>query len=71
MRIRIVPILGFIVVFGCAPDPGEAPDTVERTQRQRDSALAESRLPGAGAVGRALDTSDSAAARTARMDTIR
>lgn len=51
---------------GADPDPAQ-----ERTQAQRDSAIAESGLPGAGAVGRALETSDSAAARAARMDTFR
>jgi hypothetical protein len=41
------------------------------TQRQRDSTIAESRLPGATAVGRALDAADAAAARAAAADSIR
>ena len=39
-------------------------------QRARDSAIAESGLPGAGGVRRALDVADSAAARQARIDSI-
>jgi hypothetical protein len=39
------------------------------TQRQRDSTLGASRLPGASGVRGALNASDSAAARRAREDT--
>jgi hypothetical protein len=44
-------------------------DTVKG--RARDSLIAESKLPGAKAVRRALDVSDSSAARLAPLDTIR
>ena len=40
------------------------------TQRQRDSAVAASRLPGAGSVGAALRAQDSAARRNARLDSL-
>jgi hypothetical protein len=39
--------------------------------RRRDSLIAESKLPGAKAVRKALDVSDSAAARLVPVDTIR
>jgi hypothetical protein len=39
-----------------------------RTERERDSIIGQSKVPGAGAVQRALNVSDSAAARGARMD---
>ncbi len=39
-------------------------------QRARDSAVAESGLPGASGIRRALDVADSAEARQARMDSI-
>ena len=39
-----------------------------RTERERDSVIGQSKVPGAGAVQRALTVSDSAASRTARMD---
>jgi hypothetical protein len=39
-----------------------------RTERERDSVIGQSKLPGAGVVGRALRVSDSAAARRAAQD---
>jgi hypothetical protein len=41
----------------------------ELTQREKDSVFAGSKIPGAKAVGKALRTSDSVAARQARIDT--
>ena len=38
------------------------------TRGQRDSAVAASRLPGAGAVGRALDASEAAGRHNAALD---
>ena len=54
------------VLAGCGG--GAGPDTAQQqrdtlTQRQRDSAIGQSSLPGARGVSRALDVSDSAAAR--------
>lgn len=40
------------------------------TRRQRDSAIGASNLPGAGGVRRALEASDTAAARRARLDSL-
>ena len=45
----------------------EAPPPQTLTERQRDSLLGVSGLPGAVVVTRALATQDSAAARAARM----
>ena len=39
------------------------------TERQRDSTIAASKLPGAGVVGKALEQSDSAKARADRSQT--
>jgi outer membrane biogenesis lipoprotein LolB len=44
----------------------EREPAAEMTERQRDSTLAHSKLPGAGVVGRAMEQADSAAARAAR-----
>ncbi|HKP28931.1 MAG TPA: hypothetical protein VJU15_05995 [Gemmatimonadales bacterium] len=41
-----------------------------RTERERDSTIAQSRLPGAAGVKAALKVSDSAAARRARLDSV-
>ena len=40
------------------------------TQRQRDSMLAKSRIPGAAGVGRAMTAADSTSARVQASDTI-
>ena len=40
------------------------------TERQRDSILAKSRIPGASGVGRAMTAADSMSARVQASDTI-
>ena len=49
---------------------GEKADESKPTlsEREKDSVLAGSRIPGAKAVGRAMTSADSAAARQARLD---
>lgn len=51
---------------GCAPR-SEPTARVPLTERQRDSVLAKSVLPGAPVVGRALDVSDRATDRSAEL----
>jgi hypothetical protein len=41
-----------------------------RTERERDSIIGQSKLPGAGVVNKALQVSDSAAARRAAQDSV-
>lgn len=69
MRAAVLLVTLF-ALGGCAggePEGGAAhADSV--TQRQRDSAIGESRLPGARGVRGALDASDAAAARAAALD---
>ncbi len=61
MRPRIVfQLLAAASLAACAPK-GEAQAT--RTEAERDSILANSSLPGAGAVKKARATQDSAKAR--------
>jgi hypothetical protein len=59
--------LVLLTIFGCSPQ-GE----VRRapTQRERDSVIGTSRLPGAAGVRGAIRAEDSAAARNARLDSI-
>lgn len=62
--------LGFVVflAFGaCGERESETPRR-ELTQEQRDSILAETPLPGAKVVGRAIEAADSAAARSERLN---
>lgn len=60
------------LVLGCGGGDGggeeSARDTL--TQRQKDSLVSTLPVPGAGAVGRALDAADAARARAEAHDTI-
>jgi len=74
-RIRqSVRLTGFLVLpmiaFACSGDPpgDEARDSL--SQRQRDSILGESALPGARGVRGALRVADSAEARQRRLDSL-
>ncbi len=51
---------------------GSADETAaeERTRAQKDSAVAESGLPGSRAVGKAMDAASAAAERAERHDSI-
>ena len=65
-RHMLVLAIAGVLLAGCGGDAtpdtaGQASDTM--TQRQRDSAIGRSALPGARGVSRALEVSDSAAAR--------
>ena len=62
-----------LALMGCTgggEDAGQLdPDTLSR--RQKDSILSTLPVPGAGAVGKALDAADAARARAELHDTIR
>jgi hypothetical protein len=61
-------IVFFLLLVGaCSSDSRPARPA---TQRQRDSALGASKLPGAQGVRGALREADSAAARNARLDSV-
>ena len=51
---------------GASDESAARPDSL--TQRQRDSIIGASRLPGAGGVRGALEASDAASARAAALD---
>jgi hypothetical protein len=59
-------VLGLGMVLGCARQ-GDQPRRAS-SERERDSVLGASRLPGATGVRGALRVSDSAEARNARID---
>lgn len=62
---------GMSLVAALACGSGEQAETQPKlTQRQRDSAIGASSLPGARGVTRALDAADSAAARSSRLDSL-
>jgi hypothetical protein len=58
-----------VITLGCQPAAtAKAPDT--RTERQKDSALAASKIPGAGGVGAALRAADTTSAQARALDTV-
>jgi hypothetical protein len=69
MKRRLLPLVLIGILAGCS---GEKPDqTVNRdtlTQRQKDSILANSRIPGASSVKRAMTVADSASRRALQAD---
>ncbi|GAC1651861.1 MAG: hypothetical protein NVS4B3_13250 [Gemmatimonadaceae bacterium] len=68
MTIRLQFALCVSLLAACGgPVPG-ADRRSGMTQRERDSTIGASLLPGAGGVRRALAGSDSATARNARLD---
>ena len=60
-------ILAVLLVAACGG--GEKPGA-EHTERERDSIIGQSALPGASGVQGALEASDSATARNARLDSL-
>ena len=65
---RLLPILLLLALTACAAHDDTGADTL--TQRERDSAIGASSLPGAAGVNAALRAVDSADARNARLDSI-
>lgn len=69
MRRHVTAALMLALVAGCShAEKPKAANTL--TERQRDSAIGASKLPGAQGVKGALRASDSADARRAREDSI-
>ena len=58
-------LIAALALASCAPTAGPRRDL---TERERDATLGKSAIPGAAAVTRTLEASDSAAARAGRMD---
>jgi hypothetical protein len=66
-RSHAVALCAVVVLAGCSQETGgNRRDTM--TQRQRDSVLSKTALPGAAGVGKALAASDSVKARQAQID---
>ena len=56
-----------LAVVACAQDDTTQTSTTTRTERQKDSILAGSQIPGARAVKKAMTVADSASARGAAV----
>ena len=66
MRDYLLCLLILAALTGCKADHAER--STSNTQRQRDSAIGASRLPGAHGVAGVLEAADSAAARRAQEE---
>jgi hypothetical protein len=63
-------LLLVLVVVGCSAGDTAVNDRDTMSQRQRDSVLAQSGIPGAAGVGKALNAADSVRARNAQLDSL-
>ena len=72
MEVVMADGLGYLacIVLLAAGCSSETATRQPRTERERDSAIGASSLPGARGVRGALGASDSAAARRARLDSL-
>jgi len=66
MRAFLLPIVA-AAVLGCNTDTPKT--STGRTERETDSVIGQSKVPGAQGVKRAMDAQDSARARAAAVDT--
>ncbi|MGE5800983.1 MAG: hypothetical protein ACM358_01890 [Gemmatimonadota bacterium] len=67
--IHLVVTIGFMLACG-SDKSGQTVNRDTLTQRQKDSILANSKIPGARGVGSALRASDSVSARVQRSDSL-
>ncbi|NIM48661.1 MAG: hypothetical protein GTN62_02845 [Gemmatimonadales bacterium] len=67
---RFTVMAAALLFAACSGGGGGNTPADTLTQRQRDSAIGASDLPGAGGVRKALEVSDTAAARRARLDSL-
>jgi hypothetical protein len=63
-------VLALVALVGCTPRQEAAGSKRPHSERERDSIIGASQLPGATGVRRALLESDSADARNARLDSV-
>jgi hypothetical protein len=70
MHHQRILIVGVLLLAIAACSKGETTAKKPLTQRERDSAIGASNLPGAAGVRGALRAADSAQARNNRLDTI-
>jgi hypothetical protein len=68
MVMRILAILATIALAGCGAPPAGSKPRDQMTQREKDSILAESNLPGSGVVRKAINVSDAQKRRAAAYD---
>lgn len=66
--LRILIVILVITSIAACTETNTDKSKKKLTQHERDSILAESDLPGANVVGKAIEVSDSSTARAKRLD---
>jgi hypothetical protein len=70
---KAMVIAGMVVLAACGSGGQSNANKVNRdtlTERQQDSILAKSSIPGASAVGKAMNAADSTSARVTASDSV-
>jgi len=68
---RALTSVAFLTALVCAPACTSTPKTsTGRTEREADSVIGQSTLPGAQGVQKAMEAQDTARARAAALDTV-
>jgi len=70
MKITLFAVPVILAVVACAEPPAVGKPRSEMTQREKDSILAESGLPGSGVVKKGMNMADAQAKRAAMLDSI-
>ena len=73
LAVRVRVLLACVVVCvaaGCGARAGDHAPASRLSEAQRDTGIARSQIPGAAAVGRALDAAGREAAHSAQLDTL-
>jgi hypothetical protein len=68
LRVLSAALLLLTGILGCTAEQDGGASERSRSERERDSVIGASQLPGSRGVRGALGASDSAAARNARLD---
>jgi len=72
MKRLLVAAVAVLAVGACGDSAGDYQTAVDTlTRRQKDSLISTMPIPGAGAVGRALDMQDLTRRRAEELDSIR
>ena len=70
MKLAALLVLGLVACGGSDDAKTQAINRDTLTQRQKDSLLAQSKIPGARGVGAAMRAADSTSARVQAADTV-
>ena len=65
---KLIGAAALLILVACADEPKFKKARADMTQRERDSTIAASRIPGSGIVKKAMSVADGEARRAAMYD---